>query len=209
MAMDMSGFSAPIPGENYTSDTKNYPWHRPPQFVDLDAAIEYIGQKFLEEEDVTISALTMMEAGIPITQLSQMYMMHGIMEGKWTFDYAILLAGPTAHILYILAGSYGIKADLGIDKKERNITVSLLKEMADIKETIDPGNAERAAMDAVAAVAGPAADAPTDNPAEEAKETPAPTPAAPPSGMMGMQPASPAVAPGGQMPSPTAPEGAM
>ena len=29
-------FDAPIAGENFTSDTRNYPWHRPPEITDYD-----------------------------------------------------------------------------------------------------------------------------------------------------------------------------
>ena len=28
--------SGPIPGENFTSDERNYPWHRPPEYTDTD-----------------------------------------------------------------------------------------------------------------------------------------------------------------------------
>jgi hypothetical protein len=191
MAMDMSGLSAPIPGENFTSDTKNYPWHRPPQFTDLDPAIEYIGKKLLEE-DAAVAALTMIEAGVTIVSVTQMYMMHGMMEGRWTFDYAILLAGPTAHILYIMAKSYGIECDLGIDSKEKPITVAMLKEMADLKETIDPGNARRAAEDATMQVVGEEGAGPE----EETTEAPAPM-----GGFMGAQPPQPPQGvPGGATP---------
>ncbi len=47
----MQNFEGPIPGENYTSDTKNYPWHRPPEFDDLDKAIDYIGKRLTKEEN--------------------------------------------------------------------------------------------------------------------------------------------------------------
>ena len=34
-------FDGPIPGENFTSETKNYPWHRPPEITDYDEALEF------------------------------------------------------------------------------------------------------------------------------------------------------------------------
>lgn len=166
--MALDEFSAPIPGENFTSDTKNYAWHRPPEFTDLDEAIEYIGSKLLDE-DVSVAALTMMEAGMPITQLTQMWMMNGMMEGKWTFDYALLLAGPTAHILYILAKSYGIDCNLGIEGKEYQPTVAMFRAMSKIRDEIDPGAAYVAAQDAVAAVVGGEQGVGVGGPVETAK----------------------------------------
>ena len=64
----MKKFDGPIPGENYTSDTKNYPWHRPPEYDDLDKAIEYIGKR-LTNQEYAVGVLTMLEAGIPIVCL--------------------------------------------------------------------------------------------------------------------------------------------
>ena len=42
MELNDKNFDAPIPGENYTAETKNYPWHRPPDIVDYDEAIDFI-----------------------------------------------------------------------------------------------------------------------------------------------------------------------
>lgn len=110
----MDKFNGPIPGENYTSDTKNYSWHRPPEYDDLDLAIDYIGKKLTKEESA-VGLLTMIEAGIPITDLTQTFIMSGIGNGKWTLDFGLLLAGPVAHIMVILAKSYGLKYELGIE----------------------------------------------------------------------------------------------
>ena len=107
-------FDGPIPGENYTSDTKNYPWHRPPEFTDLDKAIDYIGKK-LTSEEASVGLLTMIETGIPISDLAQTFCMSGIGAGKWTLDFALLLAGPVAHIMQIMAKSYGMEYELGLE----------------------------------------------------------------------------------------------
>jgi len=119
----MNKFDAPIPGENFTSDTKNYPWHRPPEFNDLDAAIDEIAKKLLDE-DSAVGILTMLEGGVTIVELTDMFLTSGMGAGKWTLDFALLLAGPTSHILYLMAKSYGIECDLGIDDKTPKITKS-------------------------------------------------------------------------------------
>ena len=108
----MKKFDGPIPGENYTSDTKNYPWHRPPEYDDLDKAIEYIGKR-LTNQEYAVGVLTMLEAGIPIVDLTQMFLMSGVGACKWTLDFALLLAGPTAHIIQIIAKGYGLKPNMG------------------------------------------------------------------------------------------------
>ena len=64
-----------------------------------------------------LGLLTMIEAGLPITDLAQTFIMSGIGNGKWTLDFGLLLAGPVAHIMVIMAKSYGIKYELGLSDK--------------------------------------------------------------------------------------------
>lgn len=112
-----SPMSGPIPGENYTSDTKNYAWHRPPEYTDLDKAIEAIGKKFMDEKNA-YGILTMLEMGVDVASIVEMTLMSGIGGGKWTVDQALLLAGPTSHIICLLAKGYGVKYDLGLEDKK-------------------------------------------------------------------------------------------
>jgi len=114
--MPIDKFSGPIPGENYTSDTKNYAWHRPPEHTNLDKAIETIAKKLMSEESYT-GVLTMLENGMTVSQLTEIFLMSGVGNGKWTPDFALLLAGPTSHIVKLMAEGYGIKYEMGIDDK--------------------------------------------------------------------------------------------
>lgn len=127
-------FRGPIPGENYTSDTRNYAWHRPPEYTDLDQAIEYIGGRLTSEES-SVGLLTMMEAGVPLVDLAQMFLMSGVGAGKWTLDFALMLAGPTTHIMSIMGKAYGLKYDLGLDdKSSRPPTMAFMKAVSEINK---------------------------------------------------------------------------
>lgn len=130
----------PIPGANYTSDTKNYPWHRPPEHTDLDEAIEASFKK-LTDEDASTGLLTMIEMGMDIASITDMFVTSGIGAGKWTPDFAILLAGPVSHIIYTMAKAYGLECDLGIYDKKKPITKSFF----DVKKKINEAKAVRAA----------------------------------------------------------------
>lgn len=114
MADSSQLFAAPIPGANYTSDTKNYPWHRPPEVTTLDDGIE-LAYKKLTDEDAAEGLLTMMELGMPISSLTFSFVMSGVAAGKWTPDFAILLAGPVSHIMYLMAKGYGIDVEMGLE----------------------------------------------------------------------------------------------
>lgn len=138
--MKMSG---PIPGENFTSDTKNYPWHRPPEFTDTDKAIDMIAKRLLAPES-SHGILAMLETGMDVATITDIFLTSGIGAGKWTVDFAILLAGPTAHIITLMAEARDIDYDLGIEDSTPKLTSvyykRLMKEKSDvskIREEID------------------------------------------------------------------------
>jgi hypothetical protein len=109
-------FDGPIPGENYTSDTKNYPWHRPPEITDFDEAVAY-AIKNLTDPEYGFQYMSLLEAEYSIATATDIFVTQGIGDGKWTPDFALLLAGPVARTLDIMAKSYGIKAEMGADRQ--------------------------------------------------------------------------------------------
>lgn len=113
--------AGPIPGENYTSDTKNYPWHRPPEFTDLDKAIEASAKQLMSEEG-SVGLLSLIQSGMDVATLTDMFVTSGIGAGKWTPDFAILMAGPVSHIIYLMCASEGINCDLGIETQRPTMT---------------------------------------------------------------------------------------
>ena len=115
----------PIPGENYTSDTRNYAWHRPPEITDLDKGIE-AAIKQLTKPDQATTLLTMLEAGVTVVQATDIFLTSGMAKGKWTLDYALLLAGPVSHIIKLMAETYEIKYDMGLSDKPRS-TINFVK----------------------------------------------------------------------------------
>lgn len=143
MAIDAL-LDGPIPGENYTSDTKNYPWHRPPDIVDIDEAIQWSIEN-LTEEDAGFAMLSLIEAGTDIVTASDIFVTIGIAKGKWTPDFAILLAGPVARILEIMAKAYEVDYKLGIEKRGPRMTSAFLKAAREGKvEPIEMGDEETA-----------------------------------------------------------------
>ena len=139
--MAFDPFEGPIPGANYTSDTKNYPWHRPPQHNTIDGAMEEIIKKLLSSES-SDSLLNMMEIGASISELTQAFLMSGIMAGKWTLDFALLLAGPTAHVMKMMADAYDIDVDMGLKTKGIPYTSVFLKELQAPKDQPLPPEAQ-------------------------------------------------------------------
>jgi len=131
--------NAPIPGANYTSDTRNYPWHRPPDITDLDEALEYIMDR-LTETDAGMRYMSLIEAGTPITTITDMAVTLGVGRGKFTPDFAILMSGPVTRMLEIMAKSYKIEYDLGIEESDNFTTSVVYKEV--FKKALAPEDDE-------------------------------------------------------------------
>ena len=130
-------FDAPIPGENFTSDVRNYPWHRPPEIVEYDDGVEYLMNKLQEQEQAELT-YSMLEIGLPITTVVSAMLMQGIAKGKFPIDLAILMAGPLARYIEIIAKTNDIKYKMGVEDENRQpITPTSLKMALGIYEDDD------------------------------------------------------------------------
>ncbi len=120
--------NGPIPGENFTSDTRNYPWHQPPQYTSIDDALDMMSDKMVKK-DVANSLLTIVELGVPLYKVASMLVMAGVMNGKWTPDFALLLVGPITRVLELLCIGYGVDYNIGIEDEEEMLTGDFFKEI--------------------------------------------------------------------------------
>lgn len=124
----------PIPGENFTSDTKNYPWHQPPEFTDLGKALDKLSIKLTDKKTVN-KLVTTMEMGFPLVSVAQLILMEGVGQGKWTVDLALLMSGPTTKILQIIADSFEIEYELGLDDEDDTPSGTFLKGLNELEES--------------------------------------------------------------------------
>jgi len=106
--------NGPIPGENFTSDERNWPWHRPPEITDIDDALDKVVTD-LSETDLGFRYMTLLESGVSVAAVTDIIVTTGVGRGLWTPDFALLLAGPTARLLTIMAKTYNIDYEMGLD----------------------------------------------------------------------------------------------
>lgn len=111
-------FNSPIPGENLTANTKNYAWHRPPQYPEFDDAFEYIIDDIIGNQDRLVSGLTIVRSGVSVVALTQTLMLGLVSEGKISPDMSILLAGPVYKTLTKLFDAFGVDYLTGFENAE-------------------------------------------------------------------------------------------
>ena len=135
---------APIPGGNYTTDTRNYSWHRPPDLVDYDEAVGYLIDRIDEPEQIEL-VYAMLGIDAHISTVVTTILLQAVSKGKIGIDLALLTAGPLARYIEISAKDVGIKYDMGVENKDRIIvTPTLLKASLGI---IDPDEEEEVVVE--------------------------------------------------------------
>ena len=123
----MKMFDAPIAGANYAADTRNYPWHRPPDLVNYDEGVDYLIQKMNEPQELEL-VYALLDIDAHISTIVSSLLMQGISRGKFSIDLAVLMAGPIARYIGILADEQDIKYNMGVGDEDRvSITPTSLK----------------------------------------------------------------------------------
>ena len=128
---------APVPGANLLADTRNYPWHRPPDITDYDEAVSYMISRISQEEQAEL-VYSLLQINTTVTTVVSGLLMQSIAKGKIPIDLAILISGPVARYIEVLAQTNGYKYDMGTDTSDRvKITPTLLKMAMGIVEDDD------------------------------------------------------------------------
>lgn len=123
----------PIPGENFTSDTRNYPWHRAPDLVDYDEVVEYVVSQ-LSEPRTFSSVITMLKAGASLSGVVSTINMINISDGKYPIDVSFLVAGPIARYIQLLAKQNGVTPEIGNEGADEYMTLARVKAMAGVMD---------------------------------------------------------------------------
>ena len=139
-----NNFDGPIPGENFTSDVKNYPWHRPPTHNSLD---EVVGSmvKSLNKPEKTALVLALLETNETILDVVTGLIRIGVANGRMSIDMGILAAGPMARMVEVIAEKAEIEYDRGWNQKPRLVTSELLRAMGG---RVDPNEVDEDELDA-------------------------------------------------------------
>ena len=127
-------FDSPIPGANLVADTRNYAWHRPPDIVEYDKAVDYLISR-IDDPHQTQMVLAMLDIEAQISTIVSTILLQTVAKGKMAIDLALLAAGPLARYIEIIAKDVGKPYSMGVrDKSAIIITPTLLKQALGIVE---------------------------------------------------------------------------
>lgn len=98
-----TSFQRPIPGQSLTnSPEERMPFEGPPKFTDRTDALEYYFELFTEEDNY-VAIMEALEAGTPVMDIVQIFLMQGFQEGLFNPDMMLIIAEPLAYMVAALA----------------------------------------------------------------------------------------------------------
>jgi len=110
-------FEAPIPGESLTGNPKKYPWERPPEISDPKEALG-MHMARLAKPDVMDGTLAMLEAGVPLKDLTLGILRVAVSEGYHSPDISLMVAPAMHEYIKRTADEVGIEYDEGLVDEE-------------------------------------------------------------------------------------------
>lgn len=134
-------FDGPIPGENFTAEVKNYPWHRPPDEIDFVRIVDKSIKKMATKERTGL-ILSALESGETILDFVAGTARVSVGNGRLPIDMAILAAGPIARYIESLAEAAGIEYERGWEQDPAMLTPGKLRAYGGTVEEVEERQAE-------------------------------------------------------------------
>lgn len=124
MAADTSYLNGPIPGMSLTTEPGNRPWENPPSLVTVEDALEFYTQRILGNRDTHEDLLDIVESGLPIRNIANIFVKMNIMQGRHTIDVGMLVMPAIEELIMAVADTYGVEYTTSIEDviRERGIS---------------------------------------------------------------------------------------
>tara|TARA_S200002703_G_C3801644_1_gene247788 strand:+ start:513 stop:1019 length:507 start_codon:yes stop_codon:yes gene_type:complete len=127
--MDDFSFSRPIPGQSLTAELGARPWQTPPQFTTVDDALGYYLPRMAQKKFAK-GLVDVMETGVPLTNLANVIMLSGVMEGKHSVDVGILTIPAIIETMKLIGDSAGVEYTTGMEEPEGVVDDNKLRMVA-------------------------------------------------------------------------------
>jgi hypothetical protein len=131
-------FEKPIPGESLTNDPDSpMPFEGPPEITQPAEGINYLFLMITSEEAYP-DIMGSIREEVPLSEIAQLILFEGFMQGKWNPDMLMLLFEPLIYMLMALSEKVQIEYVLypGEDKDDKVLndeqSVEMLRKIAEI-----------------------------------------------------------------------------
>lgn len=101
-------FDAAIPGQSLTGPKGGTPMEHPPQYANVDDALEYLFERLTTKRQV-VRLVLMLKKGMPVEYIARAILFQGFSSGKWTPDVAMLMLRIVMAMIIAIATNAGVK----------------------------------------------------------------------------------------------------
>lgn len=109
-------FDAPIPGQSLTDEPGASPWEQPPQYTDIEEALEHVLNQLMRPKNYK-KMIALLDEGVPAEAVTRTILFSGFMQGFWTIDMMTVMAKPALQTVTVLGEMAGVDVKLGIPKR--------------------------------------------------------------------------------------------
>jgi len=113
--------NAPIQGANLTANSKNYAWHRPPQYPDFDDAFRFFVDEYIGNTTKLQRGMTLVMAGIPATTAISTALIAMVRAGRISPDMSLLLAGPAYKVFSKMLDASNVEYLSGFESPQETL----------------------------------------------------------------------------------------
>ena len=138
---------APIPGQSLTAELGNRPWQQPAELKTLEDAVDYYIPR-LGDPTLMNKTLSIIESGVSLTSIAEIFTLSGTMEGKHNVDVAVLVNPVIVEFLKGLGDLAGIKYTIDADEEDKS-DVSPLDMIETEKELLKEEDVEELVTDTI------------------------------------------------------------
>lgn len=111
--MQHNPFDAPIPGQSLTDTPGEAAWEQPPQYSDLQDALEHMFEQMVRPKNFK-KMVALLDQGVPAEAVAQSAIFSGFSKGLWTPDMMTLMAKPAVMTVVALGERMGIDVQVAM-----------------------------------------------------------------------------------------------
>lgn len=124
MAADALYLNGPIPGMSLTTEPGNRPWENPPSLVTVEDALDFYTSRILGNRDTHEDLLDIVESGLPIRNIANIFVKMNIMNGRHTIDVGMLVMPAIEELIMAVADTYGVEYTTSLEDVARETRTS-------------------------------------------------------------------------------------
>jgi len=125
---------APIPGQSLTQTPGASPNEHPPQFVNLDDALDYVWDRF-HKPKALIQLIGYLKAGIPVEVIARTVLYQGLLKNNWNVDLSLLMLQTVIWQIEAIAKLKKIKVQTYVDDTQHTKSIVSIGNMLDSKKS--------------------------------------------------------------------------